>query len=137
MEIREHEGIKYHLDDVARQLAERYDTRAISGPDNLTGDFPEECAVMPFLHVAYNTGKFWGFDYGGYTKVVDFFKDADATNMAFARARVNGEGDLAEIAQKGHLRRVMHEGNPIYFVSEQLVAMATNSRRPLLANKRQ
>ena len=130
----EHEEIKYYLDDIAKSLADQYDPSSITGPHNLTGNNVDECAVFPFLLTAYNTGKFWGFDFDGYKKVVDFFSNVrDAkVHMSFARAKVKGPQDLDDLATVGHLRRVMHETTPVYFVSETLAATATNRRRPLL-----
>ena len=130
MDFQEDNGIKYYLDDIAEGLASKYDPNKISGPHNLTGDYMEECAVLPFLLVARNTGTFWGFDFEGYQNVIDFFSDAARTEMAFAEARVKSEQDLVEIAERGHLRRVDNKGTSAYFVSESLAATAINPQRP-------
>ena len=132
MEVKEHKGIQYHLDDAARSLAAAHPTKSISGPQNLTGDFTDECALLPFLLTAFNTGTYWGFDHAGYQRVVDHFSEADRTNMAFAKGRVGSDDDLAELASAGHLRRVLHGDVPVYFVSEELAAKATNAERSSL-----
>jgi hypothetical protein len=133
VEVYDHGGVRYYLDNLARALEKKYNPRAISGPDNLTGNRVDECALQPFLLVAYNTGIYWGFNYEGYNEIVSRCSGVDTTNMAFARARVKSETDLAQLSEAGHLRRVVHENVPVYFASEQLIARATNRNRPNLA----
>ena len=127
MRIAQNEGITYHLDEVAEALATQYDPEKITEPQGLTGDFMDECAVYPFLLVALNTRKYWGFDINGYRAVVDFFQSEDRVNMAFARGRVKGDETLAELVRAGHLRSVEVAGKAVYFPSESLVRTSTSN----------
>jgi len=130
LESTENAGITYYMDDIARAFPERYPTQDISGPHQLTGDFGnEECPLYPFLLVPLNTGKYWGFDFEGYKKLVDHFSNSGAsTEMDFASAVVKDEGKLVDLAQKGHLRQEDFEGTAVFFPSETLIRTSTNSR---------
>ena len=122
MEIHENGGISYHLDDIAKGLAQKYNPSRVSKQHCLTGNYGEECALLPFVLAAFNTGQYWGFDINGYNSVVDIFSNTDAgADMSFARGVVRGNEDLAKLAKKGYLRLVEHKGNAVYFPSERLV----------------
>ena len=127
MEVHENSGIRYYIDDVAKKLAKKYDPSNARGPQGLTGDFMEECAVLPFVLAALNTGSYWGFDIEGYNSIVDIFarNSQASTHMSFARGVVKCDKDLGKLAENGHLRHVEHDGRVVYFPSENLVRSAT------------
>ena len=126
MQVKENGRIRYHLDDIAEDLAQRYNPLKASELHGLTGDFMEECALYPLVLAALNTGRFWGFDIEGYNSLVDFFaKTPQAeTEMALAKGVINSDEDLAKLAEKGHLRKVEHDGRSVYFLSENIVRSA-------------
>ena len=128
METKEMHGIRHYLDDVAKDLAQRFNPANVGGPLGLTGNIQEECALMPFVLVASNTGDYFGLDQSGYNKVIELLSghSETRTEMVFAQSFLKRGAGLKDLVEKGHLREVDHQETKVYFPSEKMIRSATS-----------
>ncbi|MBI5397213.1 MAG: hypothetical protein HZA91_18095 [Verrucomicrobia bacterium] len=140
--------ICFYLDKTARALEAEFPPPHIEGPEGLTGDERLDRVVWTLLLAAKNTNTYWGFDYEGYRRLVDYFVRPDydedaATTKAPEMDRatrasisdvVRTEKDLALLVDDGWLRAEPYkspEGRiAVYFITAKLASNAVGARRP-------
>lgn len=142
-------AICFYLDKTARALEEQFPPSQIKGPGGLTGEERLDQAVWPLLLAAKNTDTYWGFDYEGYRRLVDYFTrpdhDASGTTKAPEMDRatrasiqdiIRTEKDLALLVDDGWLRAESYkspEGRiSVYFITAKLArnAVAGATKHP-------
>jgi len=134
--------ICFYLDDTARSLEAQFPPARIEGPEGLTGEERIDRAVWLLLLAAKNTATYWGFDYEGYRRLVEYFARPDYDEKAgktkapemdrATRASINDlirtEKDLALLVEDGWLRAESYkspEGRiSAYFVTAKLARNA-------------
>lgn len=142
--------ICFYLDKTARALEEQFPAAHIEGPGNPTGDERLTAAVWPLLLAAKNTNTYWGFDYEGYRRLVDYFArpdydekagktkapEVDRATRASITDVIRTEKDLALLVDEGWLRAEPYkspEGRiSVYFITAKLAknAVVGTARQP-------
>ncbi|NCC70724.1 hypothetical protein EOM09_04025 [bacterium] len=124
MDKQEYGGIEYYLDDIQNELIHKFKMDDIRGPNGLTGNFPEEAALMPFLWAAYNTNRAYGFTSQGYDDVAEIFRKQNSGTIGYALAFKNTRG-FKTLIDKDYLRVENYEGKEVFFPTEKLFKIAT------------
>ncbi len=142
--------ICFYLDPAARSLEPQFPPANIEWPGNPTGDERLTAAVWPLLLAAKNTNTYWGFDYEGYRRLVDYFArpdydeeagetkapEVDRATRASIKDVIRTEKDLALLVDEGWLRAEPYkspEGRiSIYFITAKLArnAVAGTANHP-------
>jgi len=146
-------NICFYLDPAARALETQFPPAHIGEPARFTGDDRLPAAVWPLLLAAKNTHTYWGFDYEGYRRLVDYFARPDydeeagrtkapemdrATRDAIKDV-IRTEKDLALLVDDGWLRTAPYkspEGRVnVYFITDKLArrAVAGTAKQPTLS----
>jgi hypothetical protein len=143
-------NISFYLDRTARALEAQFPPANIQGPGNPTGDERLTAAVWPLLLAAKNTSTYWGFDYEGYRRLVDYFArpdydeeagqtrapEVDHATQASIKDVIRTEKDLTLLVDEGWLRAEPYkspEGRiSVYFITAKLAknAVAETTRHP-------
>lgn len=141
-------NICFYLDPVARSLESQFPPANIEGPGNPTGDERLMAAVWPLLLAAKNTNTYWGFDYEGYRRLVDYFarpdydEDAgetkapemDRATRASIKDVIRTEKDLSLLVDEGWLRAEPYKSPEgrinVYFITAKLAKNAVTETSP-------
>jgi hypothetical protein len=141
-------NICFYLDPAARSLEAQFPPANIQGSGNPTGDERLTAAVWPLLLAAKNTNTYWGFDYEGYRRLVDYFArpdydeeagqtkapEVDRATRASIKDVIRTEKDLALLVDDGWLRAESYkspEGRiSVYFITAKLAKNAVGETTP-------
>jgi hypothetical protein len=134
--------ICFYLDNAARSMEKQFPPVMIERPEGLTGDARLDQAVWPLLLAAKSTATYWGFDYEGYRRLVEYFTrpdyderagsarapEVDRATQASIAARIRTEKDLALLVDEGWLRAESYKATEgrisVYFITAKLARNA-------------
>jgi hypothetical protein len=125
MEIVENAGLKHYTDRHASEMESRYDPSNIDLSVMYNMNYYDMQALFPFIQATIMTGKYWGFGYEGYLKVIDMFKILkfpEVDHIDEIPFMSGNESDLELLSIRGHLRKADHEGKSVFFISENVAA---------------
>lgn len=122
MEIKEFHESQFYVDDLTRELSQKYDIKSYKGPFNTLGDGNTELAMSRFMTLAKLCGEFVGVDIVTYQKRFPDEPWYDSTEPRYRERDLEGWGKKAEeIISAPALRIEDVSGKKVYFPTGDLV----------------